>query len=90
MNIFMNDQNIPVYDVMLGNRYVKQDKSDILTAFKGFFSQHGTRRFVIYYSGHGSDGTCNTNKGDWCFETVSDCGNYIHWIIRYSYSLGMR
>ena len=53
MNIFMNDRNIPVYDVMLGNRYVKQDKSDILTAFKSFFSQQDTRRFVIYYSGHG-------------------------------------
>ena len=69
MNIFMNDRNIPVYEVMLGNQHVKQNKSDILAAFKNFFSQQDIRRFVIYYSGHGSNGTSNTNKGDWCFET---------------------
>ena len=69
MNIFLNDRNIPVYEVMLGNRHGKQDKDDILRAFKNFFSQQSIRRFVIYYSGHGSNGTCNTNKGDWCFET---------------------
>ena len=80
MNIFMNDRNIPVYEVLLGNRQVKLDKRDILGAFKNFFSQQGTRRFVIYYSGHGSDGTCNTNKGDWCFETGGESGSRIIYI----------
>ena len=65
----MKDFSIPVYEVMLGNHHAKLNKSDILGAFKNFFGQKGTRRFVIYYSGHGSNGTFNTNKGDWCFET---------------------
>ena len=37
--------------------------------FKKFINQKTIRRFVIYYSGHGSNGTFNTSKGDWCFET---------------------
>ena len=69
MKDFMSARRIPVYEVMLGNRHVKQDKSDILEAFKNFLSQKDIRRFVIYYSGHGSNGTFNTNKGDWCFVT---------------------
>ena len=69
MDIFMNDRRIPVYELMLGNRHAKLEKHDILGAFKNFFSQKDVRRFVIYYSGHGSNGKFSTNKGDWCFET---------------------
>ena len=69
MNIFMNDRKISVYELMLGNRHARLEKHDILGAFKNFFSQQDVRRFVIYYSGHGSNGKFNTNKGDWCFET---------------------
>ena len=69
MKDFMSHRRIPVYEVMLGNRHVKQDKSDILGAFRKFFYQKDIRRYVLYYSGHGSNGTFNTNKGDWCFET---------------------
>ena len=69
MNIFMNDRHIPVFELMLSNRHAKLEKQDILKAFKNFFNQKGKRRFVIYYSGHGSNGTIDTNKGDWCFET---------------------
>ena len=80
MKIFMNDRHIPVYEVLLGNRQVKLDKRDILGAFKNFFSQQGMRRFVIYYSGHGSNGTCDSNKGDWCFETSGESGSRIIYI----------
>ena len=69
MKDFMAHRRIPVYEVMLGNHHAKLNKNDILGAFKNFFGQKGTRRFVIYYSGHGSNGTFKTNKGDWCFET---------------------
>ena len=69
MNDFMIERQIPVYDKMLGSRLVKQDKSIILGALKNFLNQRNVKRFVIYYSGHGSDGKFNTNKGDWCFET---------------------
>ena len=72
MNIFMNDRRIPIFEVLLNNRHMKQDKSDILGAFKMFFNQNGIKRYVIYYSGHGSDGGFNSNKGDWCFETSSE------------------
>ena len=75
MNIFMNDRKIPVYDaLMLGNRHARLERHDILGAFKNFFSQKDVRRFVIYYSGHGSRGVNNTSKGDWYFET-SDGGD---------------
>ena len=80
MNIFMNDRSISVYEVMLGNRQVKLDKRDILGAFKNFFSQKDMQRFVIYYSGHGSNGKCNTSKGDWCFETSGESGPKIIYI----------
>ena len=66
---FMNDRRIPVFEVMLINRCVKQDKKDILEIFIKFLSQKDIRRFVIYYSGPGSNGTFGTNNGDWCFET---------------------
>lgn len=69
MKDFMSDRKIPVFDVTLANRHVKQNKSDMVEVFKKFFYQKGTRRFVIYYSGHGSNGELSTNKGDWCFET---------------------
>ena len=69
MEDFMIDRKIPVFAKMLGSRLVKQDKSIILGAFKNFLTQKDVKRFVIYYSGHGSDGKFNTNKGDWCFET---------------------
>ena len=74
MNIFMNDRDIRVYEVLLGNRHAKQSKEDILRAFKEFFCQQGIRRFVIYYSGPGSEGRSNSNinKGDWCFETSDE------------------
>ena len=65
---FMNDRNIYIYDVMCG-QHVKQNKSDILRTFKGFFSQKGRRQFVIYYSGYGSNGMCSSNRGDCCFKT---------------------
>ena len=73
MNIFMNDRKIPVYEVMLGSQHTHQSKSNILSAFKKFFNQEPIKRFLIYYSGHGSNGTNNTSKGDWCLET-SDGG----------------
>ena len=69
MKDFMNNRKIPVFDFAIPNRHVRQTKSDMIEVFKKFFYQKGTRRFVIYYSGHGSNGELNTNKGDWCFET---------------------
>ena len=70
MNTFMNNRQIPVYEVMVGSQHTKQNKSIILKAFENFLNQKGIKRFVIYYSGHGSNGESNTNKGDWCFETI--------------------
>ena len=72
MKDFMTDRKIPVFDVMLSNKHMKQSKSDILGTFKNFLSQKSVRRYVIYYSGHGSNGGFNSNKGDWCFETSSE------------------
>ena len=60
MEDFMIERKIPVHARMLGSRLVKQDKSIILGAFKDFFNQKHVKRFVIYYSGHGSDGKFNT------------------------------
>jgi len=80
MKSFMNGRNIPVYEVVLGNRHVKQDKNDILEVFRKFFSQKNIRRYVIYYSGHGSNGTFDSSKGDWCFETSSESESKIIYI----------
>ena len=80
MKDFMSDREIPVFEVMLSNQHVKQEKSDILRTFKNFLFQKSARRFVIYYCGHGSNGNFETEKGDWCFETTDDSGSRIIYI----------
>ena len=80
MEDFMIERKISVYSKMLGSRHLKQDKSVILGAFKNFLTQKDVKRFVIYYSGHGSDGKFNTNKGDWCFETTDGSESKIIYI----------
>jgi len=67
MNSFMNERRIPVFDVMLGQHQTKQSKEDFVATIERFFNQN-LRRFVIYYTGHGSNGTFGTKHGDWCFE----------------------
>ena len=67
MNAFMNDRHIPVFDVILGQHQTKQSKEDLMNTIERFFKQN-VRRFVIYYTGHGSNGTFGTKAGDWCFE----------------------
>ena len=71
MKTFMNSRQIPVFDVMLGQHQVKQRKEDILNTIERFFDQ-SVKRFVIYYTGHGSNGTFETKLGDWCFEKNSE------------------
>ena len=68
MNTFMSDRRIPVFDVILGQHQTKQSKEDFLKTVEKFFKQKYVRRLVIYYTGHGSNGTFETNPGDWCFE----------------------
>ena len=67
----MNSRQIPVFDVMLGQHKVKQRKEDILNTIERFFDQ-SVKRFVIYYTRHGSNGTFETKPGDWCFEKNSE------------------
>ena len=80
MKDFMNDRKIPVFDFTIPNRHVRQSKSDMVEVFKKFFYQKGTRRFVIYYSGHGSSGELSTSKGDWCFETTEESESKVIYI----------
>ena len=80
MQEFMSNREILVFEVMLSNQHAKQEKSDILRTFKNFLFQKNTRRFVIYYSGHGSNGNFETKKGDWCFETNDESGSRIIYI----------
>ena len=80
MKDFMSNREIPVFEVMLSNQHAKQEKSDILRTFKNFLNQKNARRFVIYYSGHGSNGSFETKKGDWCFETNDENGSRIIYI----------
>ena len=68
MNAFMSDRHIPVFDVILGQHQTKQSKEDLMSTIERFFKQTDVRRFVIYYTGHGSNGTFGTKPGDWCFE----------------------
>ena len=65
-----------MYDVILGQHHTKQSKDDFLKTIEKFFDQ-SVRRYVIYYTGHGCNGTFNTKYGDWCFEkndTSESCG----------------
>ena len=80
MKDFMSNREIPVFEVMLSNQHAKQEKSDILRTLKNFLNQKSARRFVIYYSGHGSNGNFETKKGDWCFETNDENGSKIIYI----------
>ena len=68
MTAFMNDRRIPVFDVILGQHQTKQSKEDLMNTIERFFKQRDVRRFVIYYTGHGSNGKFGTKPGDWCFE----------------------
>ena len=72
---FLQDnRKIPIFETVLGQRQVRQTKSDIIELFERFIFQKSVRRFVIYYSGHGSNGT---NCGDWCFEKNMATGTNI-------------
>ena len=76
MNAFMNNRQIPVFDVILGQHQTKQSKEDFLKTIEKFFDQN-VNRYVIYYTGHGCNGSCGTKPGDWCFEKNDDsesCG----------------
>lgn len=75
MNAFMRDRRIPVFDVMLGQHQTKQSEEDFMKTIERFFKQTNVRRFVIYYTGHGSNGTFETRPGDWCFEKNDATGN---------------
>lgn len=68
MNMFMNDRQIPVFDVILGQHQTTLSKDDFMKTVEKFFKRDHVRRFVIYYTGHGSNGTFGTKPGDWCFE----------------------
>ena len=71
------DRRIPIFETVLGQRHVRQTKSDIVELFEKFIFQKTISRFVIYYSGHGGDGYHGTNHGDWCFEENAATGTSI-------------
>ena len=67
-SFLQENRKIPIFETVLGQRYVRQTKHDIMELLERFIFQDSISRFVIYYSGHGGEGTYGTNYGDWCFE----------------------
>jgi len=67
-SFLQESRKIPIFETVLGQRHVRQTKSDIMELFEKFIFQDSISRFVIYYSGHGGDDSYGTNYGDWCFE----------------------
>ena len=76
-SFLQDNRKIPIFETVLGQRYVRQTKGDIIELFERFIFQKTVSRFVIYYSGHGGDGTCGANYGDWCFEENVATGSSI-------------
>ena len=76
-NFLQENRKIPIFETVLGQRHVRQTKNDIMELFERFIFQKTVRRFVIYYSGHGGEGSHGTNYGDWCFEENMATGTSI-------------
>lgn len=76
-SFLQENRKIPIFETVLGQRYVRQTKEDIMELLERFIFQKSISRFVIYYSGHGGAGSYGTNYGDWCFEENVSTGTSI-------------